>query len=222
MDPNATSIGISVLKRGGTAADAAVATAAALGVAEPYSAGIGGGGFFVYYDAAKGKVSTIDGRETAPMSISENAFIDPATGLPYPFTPQLVTSGVSVGVPGTPATWNTALRRWGTLSLGKALRPATRLADHGFVVDQTFYDQTAANAVRFAAIAPTADLFLPGGSPPAVGTTFRNPDLADTYRLLLVTGSARSTTAGLAARSSRSSRPHPRSRAPLCPSLRGP
>jgi len=184
VDPNATSIGISVLKRGGTAADAAVATAAALGVAEPYSAGIGGGGFFVYYDAAKGKVSTIDGRETAPMSISENAFIDPATGLPYPFTPQLVTSGVSVGVPGTPATWNTALRRWGTLSLGKALRPATRLADHGFVVDQTFYDQTAANAVRFAAIAPTADLFLPGGSPPAVGTTFRNPDLADTYRLL--------------------------------------
>lgn len=184
VDPNATSIGIRVLKAGGNAADAAVATAAALGVSEPYSSGIGGGGFFVYYDAAKRKVSTIDGRETAPMDMPNDAFIDDATGLPYRFTPELVTSGVSVGVPGTPATWTKALRKWGSLSLKDALRPATRLAQRGFVVDQTFYDQTAANAARFAAITPTAKLFLPGGQPPAVGSTFRNPDLADTYRLL--------------------------------------
>ena len=105
---------------------------------EPYSAGIGGGGYFVFYNAEKGKVQTIDGRETAPAGIKPDAFIDPATGKPYNFTPELVTSGVSVGVPGTPATWDKALRRWGTWSLGQALKPAIKLADRGFMVDTTF------------------------------------------------------------------------------------
>jgi gamma-glutamyltranspeptidase / glutathione hydrolase len=184
VDPEATRVGLEVLRNGGNAADAAVATAAALGVTEPYSAGIGGGGFFVYYDAASGKVSTIDGRETAPAAMPHDAFIDPATGKPYTFFPDLVTSGVSVGVPGTPVTWDSALRQYGTLSLGQALAPATRLADQGFVVDQTFHDQTQDNAERFSAIPPTAKLFLPGGRAPAVGSVFRNPDLADTYRML--------------------------------------
>lgn len=71
VDPNATRIGLRVLKRGGNAVDAAVATAAALGVAEPYSAGVGGGGYFVYYDARSGRVRTIDGRETAPLAIPQ-------------------------------------------------------------------------------------------------------------------------------------------------------
>ena len=93
VDPNATSIGIKVLERGGNAADAAVATAAALGVSEPYSAGIGGGGFFVYYDAPSGKVSTIDGRETAPMDMPNDAFIDPATGCPTRSRPNSSRAG---------------------------------------------------------------------------------------------------------------------------------
>jgi gamma-glutamyltranspeptidase/glutathione hydrolase len=184
VDPYATSIGIEVLRRGGNAADAAVATAAALGVTEPYSAGVGGGGFFVHYNARTGSVQTIDGRETAPMAMPNDAFIDPATGLPYRFFPDLVTSGVSVGVPGTLATWEAALDAWGTRSLRQMLRPATTLAQKGFVVDQTFHDQTAQNAERFAAIRPTARLFLPGGEPPAVGSVFKNRDLAATYRLI--------------------------------------
>ena len=102
VDPSATQVGLRVLKQGGNAVDAAIATAAALGVTEPYSAGIGGGGYFVYYNAAKGKVQTIDGRETAPAAMPSDAFIDKSTGKPYTFTPDLVTSGVSVGVPGTP------------------------------------------------------------------------------------------------------------------------
>ncbi len=184
VDPEATRIGLRVLRRGGNAVDAAVATAAALGVTEPYSAGVGGGGYFVTYQADTGRVQTIDGRETAPKRMPADAFIDPGTGAPYPFSPDRVTSGVSVGVPGTPATWTTALRRWGSVPLPVALAPAERLARRGFVVDETFRSQTEDNADRFAAFTSTRDLFLRGGVLPEVGSIFRNPDLAATYRAL--------------------------------------
>ena len=184
VDPEASRIGLRVLKRGGNAVDAAVATAAALGVTEPYSAGLGGGGYFVFYDAKSETVMTIDGRETAPMSMPRNAFIDPATGEPYNFTPELVTSGASVGVPGTPATWETALEEWGTYSLRKALAPAARLAKRGFIVDETFRQQTLDNQVRFEAYRSTPRVFLPGGDAPKVGSVFRNYGLSKTYRLL--------------------------------------
>ncbi|MDQ1624793.1 MAG: gamma-glutamyltranspeptidase / glutathione hydrolase, partial [Actinomycetota bacterium] len=134
VDPDATRIGLAVLRAGGNAADAAVATAAALGVAEPYSAGIGGGGYFVYYDAASGQVQTIDGRETAPQAMTATSFQE--NGAPIPFD-EAVTSGLSVGVPGTAATWARALDRWGTRSLADVLAGPTDLAQHGFVVDQT-------------------------------------------------------------------------------------
>jgi len=184
VDADATAIGLSVLRRGGNAVDAAVATAAALGVTEPYSAGIGGGGYFVYYNAKSRKVYTIDGRETAPATMPSDAFINPATGKPYTFFPDLVTSGVSVGTPGTLATWDSALRSWGTLSLGKALKPAAQLADRGFIIDQTFRNQTLDNKARFSAVAPTAKLFLPNGDAPVVGSVFKNKELAKTYELI--------------------------------------
>ena len=173
-----------MLRRGGNAVDAAVAAAAALGVTEPFSAGIGGGGFFVFYNARTGKVRTIDGRETAPAAMPNDAFIDPATGDPYNFSPELVTSGVSVGVPGTLRTWKRALKRWGTISLAKALRPATRVAQRGFEVDETFRAQTLQNEVRFKAFTSTRRLYFRGGDAPAVGSIFRNPDHAATYRLI--------------------------------------
>ncbi len=181
VDPYATEIGLKVLQDGGNAVDAAVATAAALGVTEPYSAGVGGGGFFVYYDARSGKVHTIDGRETAPADMNVNSFLE--NGAPIPFA-EAVTSGLSVGVPGTPATWALALDRWGSIDLKRALRPAAQLAQSGFVVDETFQEQTAANAARFSAFTSTRELFLPGGAPPEEGSVLRNPDLARTYTLL--------------------------------------
>jgi gamma-glutamyltranspeptidase/glutathione hydrolase len=184
VDPEASRVGLRVLKHGGNAVDAAIATAAALGVTEPYSSGLGGGGYFVYYNARSHRIRTLDGRETAPKAMPHDAFIDPSTGKPYPFTPELVTSGVSVGVPGTPATWDHALRRWGTYSLRRALRPAARLADRGFLVDDTFRQQTLDNQKRFEAYTTTPRLFLPHGDAPQVGSVFRNRALARTYRRL--------------------------------------
>ncbi|QIG40360.1 gamma-glutamyltransferase [Microbacterium sp. 4R-513] len=187
VDAEASAAGLEVLRKGGNAADAAVATAAALGVTEPYSAGIGGGGYFVYFDAATGQVSTIDGRETAPAGMTSTSFIDPATGKPYAFN-DAVSSGLSVGVPGTLATWETALERFGTQSLKEMLKPAILVATRGFRVDQTFADQTAANQARFAQFPATAELFLPNGAPPTVGSTFKNPDLARTLREIALRG----------------------------------
>jgi gamma-glutamyltranspeptidase/glutathione hydrolase len=188
VDPEASAAGLKVLKAGGNAVDAAVAAAATLGVTEPYSAGIGGGGYFVYYNAKSGKVRTLDGRETAPMKMPQDAFIDPSTGKPYTFTPDLVTSGASVGTPGTLATWDKALGNWGTWSLGDALAPATKVARRGFKVDETFRQQTLDNEVRFAAFKDSKKLFLPKGDAPRIGSIFRNPELADTYDLIAQRG----------------------------------
>ena len=162
----ATKAGLEILSRGGSAADAAVAVASTLGVSDPYVAGIGGGGYFVYYDARTHAVSTIDGRETAPASATGNLFIDPATGKPLPF-PTAVTSGLSVGVPGTLMTWQRALDRFGRFTLKQDLRPAERVARTGFTVDPTFQEETRENASRFAQFSSTSSLFLPMAGSPA-------------------------------------------------------
>jgi gamma-glutamyltranspeptidase / glutathione hydrolase len=176
-----TQAGLEVLSRGGTAVDAAVAVASTLGVTDPYVAGIGGGGYLVYYDARIHQVFTIDGRETTPGADGPSMFLDPVTGKPLSY-PAAVTSGLSVGVPGTLATWQRALQRWGRYGLAEDLRPAEQVAERGFVVDATLREQTRQNAKRFAQFDSTAKLFLPGGALPAVGSTLRNPDLAKTYR----------------------------------------
>jgi gamma-glutamyltranspeptidase / glutathione hydrolase len=187
VDLDATRVGLEVLRRGGNAVDAAVAAAATLGVTEPFSSGIGGGGFFVFYNRQKKTVETIDGREAAPASMQENAFINPETNKPFEFQEARV-SGISVGVPGSPLTWQAALRRWGTMSLSDVLAPAIEVADHGFLVDQTFFNQVNDNLAAFSQFSSTSALYLPNGQPPAVGTSFRNPDLARTYRLLARNG----------------------------------
>ncbi|TWG06733.1 gamma-glutamyltranspeptidase/glutathione hydrolase [Streptomyces brevispora] len=178
VDADATAAGIEVLRKGGNAVDAAVATAAALGVTEPYSSGLGGGGYFVHYDARTRTVQTIDGRETAPRSADSSLFVE--NGKPLAFD-DAVTSGLGVGTPGTPATWKTALDTWGSKSLRQVLKPAERLARDGFVVDSTFRSQTEGNQARFADFPATRKLFLPGGQLPVVGSVFKNPDLARTY-----------------------------------------
>ncbi|WP_405823905.1 gamma-glutamyltransferase [Streptomyces sp. NBC_01390] len=181
VDADASAAGIEILRKGGNAVDAAVATAAALGVTEPYSNGVGGGGYFVYYDAKSRTVRTIDGRETAPLTADSGLFLE--NGQPIAFA-DAVTSGLGVGTPGTPATWQAALDSWGSQRLGTLLKPAERLARDGFTVDDTFRSQTASNEARFRNFPDTAKLFLPGGALPVVGATFKNPDLARTYEEL--------------------------------------
>lgn len=185
VDADASAAGIEVLRKGGNAVDAAVATAAALGVTEPYSAGIGGGGYFVYYDAKSRTVQTIDGRETAPLTAGSDLFVENGTAIPFA---EAVSSGLSVGTPGTPATWQKALDKWGSRGLGTLLKPAERLARDGFTVDDTFRAQTASNESRFRYFPDTSKLFLPNGALPVVGSTFKNPDLARTYAELAKKG----------------------------------
>ena len=189
VDHDASQVGMQVLREGGNATDAAIATAAALGVTEPYSCGIGGGGFMVVYRASDGSVSTIDSRETAPAAFQPDSFIDPKTGQPIPFD-ERVTSGLGVGVPGTIRAWEQALGKFGSRPLSELLQPSIRLAKRGFTVDQTYRQQTLDNLVRFKDFTSTRETFLRKGNAPAVGSTFRNPDLAATYGRIADRGDA--------------------------------
>jgi gamma-glutamyltranspeptidase / glutathione hydrolase len=178
----ATKAAIATLRRGGNAVDAAVTAAAVLGVTEPFSCGIGGGGFLLAYDAHRHRATTIDHRETAPAAMGPASFM--VHGQPLVFDDARY-SGLSVGVPGTVEGWATALRRAGTISLAEALAPAIRVARDGFVVDATFAAQTQENLDYFDDAPATAALYLdPDGTPRDVGTVFRNPDLANTLALI--------------------------------------
>jgi gamma-glutamyltranspeptidase / glutathione hydrolase len=189
VDRQATQVGIDILRAGGNAIDAAVATAAALGVVEPFSTGIGGGGFMVIYRKQTGEVITLDGREQAPAAATVEMFADPAKpGELLPFSPNRISSGLAVGIPGSLSEWQEALSRYGTISLAAALRPAIALAETGFEVDNTFAKQIQQNQARFAAFSSTQALYLPKGEPPPVGSRFRNPDLAKTYQLVAEQG----------------------------------
>ncbi len=188
VDVLATQAAIDVLSRGGNAMDATVAAAAVLGVVEPYSGGIGGGGFLVAYLAESDEVVSLDFRETAPAAFTPETFLDPATGQPIPFA-EAVTSGLGVGVPGTVRGWEEALQRWGTQPLGPLLIPGILTALRGFVVDETFAQQTAANLDRFDDFSSTRELYLTDdGQVPPIGTVLRNPDLARTYLALALRG----------------------------------
>jgi gamma-glutamyltranspeptidase/glutathione hydrolase len=179
VDLLATSAAVEALRGGANAIDAAVVAAAVLGVTEPFSCGIGGGGFMVIR-TSDGKVTTIDHRERAPAAMRPDSFFE--AGQPLAFNDARY-SGLSVGVPGTVRGWEQALRRYGTMSLTEALGPAIQVARDGFVVDQTFADQTQQNLDYFDDVPSTQALYLdPDGTPRDVGTVLRNPDLARTYQ----------------------------------------
>jgi gamma-glutamyltranspeptidase / glutathione hydrolase len=187
VDLDGTRAAIHALRNGGNAVDAAVAAASVLGVTEPYSCGIGGGGFMVIR-TSRGKVTTIDGREESPATMQPDSFWE--NGAPLPFDDARF-SGMSAGIPGTLATWQLALKRHGTWSLARALRPGIRVARDGFTVDSTFASQTEPNVGWFDDIPSTAAIYLdPDGTPRDVGSTLQNPDLARTYRRIARNGAS--------------------------------
>lgn len=131
-NPLAAEAGRAVLRAGGSAVDAAVAAALVLAVVEPQASGLGGGGFLVAYDPSRQRITTLDGRETAPAATKPDRFLD-AQGKPLPFR-AAVRSGRSVGVPGVPALLTEANARFGRRPWSTLVDPAIRLAEQGFAV----------------------------------------------------------------------------------------
>jgi gamma-glutamyltranspeptidase/glutathione hydrolase len=180
VDPLATQAAIDVLGAGGNAVDAAVAAAGVLGVVEPFSCGIGGGGFMVVYDARRGRVDTIDSREAAPAGVRPDTFSQPGMAQPPAEDPRV--GGLSVGVPGTVRGWEVALDRYGTRSLASLLRPGERIARKGFRIDATFNQQVKDNEHIFDDFSATRALYLtPAQTAKPAGEIQRNPDMAETY-----------------------------------------
>ncbi len=185
-NPLAVRAGADVLRDGGTAADAMVAVQAVLGLVEPQSSGLGGGAFLVWYDAGSGALTTLDGRETAPLEATPRLFQD-TQGTPLKFF-DAVIGGRSVGTPGTPALMAEAHSRWGRKDWASLLEPAITLAQEGFAVSPRLARLVARDAERLATHPDTAAYFLPGGVPVQQGSLLRNPAYAETLRHLAQDG----------------------------------
>jgi gamma-glutamyltranspeptidase/glutathione hydrolase len=177
--PAASRIALEALQSGGTAVDAAVAAQAALTLVEPQSSGIGGGAFLVYYSAKDHRLTTFDGRETAPAGIRPDVFLDPTTGRPKMLLDAIV-GGSSVGVPGVLRMLELAQKRHGSLPWERLFAPAIKLAQQGFVVSPRLARQLAED--KFLKNNPTAAAYFyhPDGSPRQAGEILVNLPLADT------------------------------------------
>ena len=169
-----------ILNAGGNAIDAAVAAAATLGVTDPFSCGIGGGGFMLIYSAKDKRVIALDHREVAPASFHPGVFLG-ADGKAMDWK-ATVPNGISVGVPGTVRGWHEALTRYGTMGFEAVLAPAIRVAEAGFAVGPNFHRISKVNEAKFARFSTASALYLKDGQALPVGTHFRNPDMAQTYR----------------------------------------
>ena len=185
ISEKASASALAILNKGGNAIDAAVAAAATLGVTDPFSCGIGGGGFMVVYLAKDKRVVTIDHRETAPASFSPSVFQENGRAIDFDTA---VASGASVGVPGTVRGWHEALERYGTMSFKQVLAPAIQVATKGFPVSETMHGLIVENEKKFGMFETTGKLYLKNGKALPAGTIVKNPDLARAYRELAAKG----------------------------------
>jgi gamma-glutamyltranspeptidase / glutathione hydrolase len=187
-DPRAVDAGVAMLAAGGSATDAAIATIAVLGLVEPQSAGVGGGGFLMSYNRASGAVAAYDGRESAPAAATPDYFLGP-DGKPLPFR-TAVASGRSTGAPSLYAMLKLAHDNGGKLAWTKLFEPAIKLADEGFVVSPRMSASIASMADSALKNDPAARayLFLPDGAPLPVGFVRKNPEYAATLRAIAKDG----------------------------------
>ena len=178
----ASAAGVEVMRAGGNAVDAAVATGFALAVTYPFAGNIGGGGFMVIR-MADGRTAALDYREVAPLAATRNMYVDSAGKL----TDLRLTGHLASGVPGAVAGMAAALERYGTKSLAEVMAPAIRLARDGFAVDSALFVSLRINQQRLCQFAGCAT-FYPGGAPPTPGTTLRQPELARSLQLIAEQG----------------------------------
>jgi len=181
-NPLAAEAGREILRRGGSAIDAAIATQMVLNLVEPQSSGIGGGAFLLYWSARERRVETFDGRETAPAAARPDRFLGP-DGNPLPFM-EAVIGGRSVGVPGTLRMLALAHSKHGRLPWATLFEPAIRLAEQGFAVSPRLHDMLSEEK-SLGRFEPAHSYFYEAdGSAKAVGTQLRNPALATTLRAI--------------------------------------
>jgi len=184
-NPLAVEAGMQVLRRGGSAVDAAVAIQAVLGLVEPQSSGLGGGAFMMAYDAETGQVTAYDGRETAPASATPELFYE--DGRPLPFV-DAVLSGRSAGAPGAVAMLAMAQKDHGRLAWRDLFGEAERLARDGFVVSPRLADMINSTAPQAKTRWATAYFTKPDGARYQAGDTLRNPAYAETVARLAQQG----------------------------------
>ncbi len=182
--PLATEAALEMLRAGGSAADAAVAAQVVLGLVEPQSSGLGGGGFLVH--AHQGKVTAIDGRETAPASAQAERFLD-TEGRPLPFDAALAGAR-AVGIPGTVALLAEAHQRWGRLPWSRLLQPAIRLAEQGVPVSHRLSLLSAQDRLLAANPGTRAFYFDADGKAWPQNHRLRNPAQARLLRILAAKG----------------------------------
>jgi gamma-glutamyltranspeptidase/glutathione hydrolase len=175
----ATKAAMHILNQGGNAIDAAVAAAATLGVTDPFSCGIGGGGFMLIYLAKENRFISIDHRETAPRNFSPTVFIKDGKEIEFD---SAVSSGMAVGVPGTVRGWHEALTRYGTMNFKQVLAPAISTAEQGFPVNANFHHFNAGSEKKFVQFSSSSALYLKDGKALPVGSMFKNPDMGKAYR----------------------------------------
>jgi gamma-glutamyltranspeptidase/glutathione hydrolase len=179
--PLATRAGMEVLGAGGNAFDAAVAVSAALAVVEPYSSGLGGGGFWLLHRSRDGFEVVVDGRERAPLAATRDMYLD-STG---EVIPDLSVNGaLAAGIPGEPAALVHIAEHYGRLPLQRSLLPAVRLARDGFDVDEHYRRLAGLRLVAMQDDPETARIFLDTDEVPDKGVRILQPGLADTLEAL--------------------------------------
>lgn len=186
-DPRAAQAGRDILRRGGSAVDAAVAMQLVLNLVEPQSSGLGGGAFMVHFAASTGEITSFDGRETAPLAAKPDRFIK--EGRPMRLA-EAVHSGLSVGVPGALAMLELAHQRFGRLPWPQLFEPAIKVASDGFLVSRRLNLLLGQYGAEGFARAARAYFFTPAGSPWPPGHRLANPEFASTLKAVAAGGSA--------------------------------
>jgi gamma-glutamyltranspeptidase/glutathione hydrolase len=207
-NPLATEAAAEILRAGGSAVDAAIAAQFVLGLVEPQSSGIGGGGFMLAYDARRRRLRAYDGRETAPAAADPGRFLD-ASGAPLPFH-EAAVSGASVGVPGLLAMLGKAHARHGRLPWPRLTEPARKLAEAGFPLSPRLHKLLSEDRYLRDDRQARALYFTPGGEALPVGAVLKNPAYAAVLRELATGGPQTFYSASIAGDIAAAVAAHPR------------